>query len=41
MDGTTAAFERSFIGRYFRFSEHGTTLWRGTAAGETTLVVMS
>jgi adenine/guanine/hypoxanthine permease len=41
MNGTAAALERSFVGRYFKFADHGTTLWRDTLAGATTFIVMS
>ena len=32
---------QSPLDSYFRFSEHGTTLWRDTVAGATTFIVMS
>jgi len=41
MATTRASFERSALGRRFRFSEHGTTLARDTVAGATTFIVMS
>jgi adenine/guanine/hypoxanthine permease len=41
MNATGAALERSFLGRYFKFAEHGTTIGRDTLAGATTFIVMS
>ena len=41
MSTRAAALEQSVPGRYFRFGDHGTTLWRDTVAGATTFVVMS
>jgi adenine/guanine/hypoxanthine permease len=41
MNGTAAALERSFLGRYFGFADHGTNIARDTLAGATTFVVMA
>jgi AGZA family xanthine/uracil permease-like MFS transporter len=44
MSETAARYEpggNSFLERYFRFSQHGTTLGRDTMAGITTFIVMS
>ena len=41
MNATTGGAETSFLDRYFKFRQRGTTLGRDTAAGVTTFIVMS